>query len=179
MNPRSAFAERTWRILWNQSRAPSSASLLNPEKMNLFIDAAIEEANKAYQKGEVPVGAVIARDDTIISRAHNLIETNQDATSHAEILAIKEASKFLNNWRLNNCTLYVTLEPCVMCMGAIHNSRIQKVVFGAYDKVAGACGSVVDMSFDNRAKRKIECLGGVMDAECLKILQDFFKERRQ
>ena len=144
----------------------------------MFMQQALLEADLAYKKGEVPIGAIIRDGEKIIARSHNLIETLKDATSHAEILAIKEASKTLDNWRLNSLTLYVTLEPCVMCMGAIHNSRINNVVFGAYDKVAGACGSVYDLKDDKRAKRTIECIGGVLEERCVTVLQAFFKQRR-
>jgi tRNA(adenine34) deaminase len=139
---------------------------------------ALIEAEKAYKLGEVPIGAVLAEGDKIIARAHNLIETLKDATVHAEMLVIREASQELKNWRLNSFTLYVTLEPCVMCMGAIQNSRIGKVVFGAWDKVAGACGSVHDLSYDNRMKRKIEINGGIEETKCLALLKKFFKQIR-
>ncbi len=143
-----------------------------------FMREALIEAQKAYQLGEVPVGAVITDGKKIISRAYNLIEKSCDATSHAELLVIKETSKLTKNWRLNDLILYVTLEPCVMCMGAIQNSRISKVVFGAKDKIAGACGSVSDLTYDHRAKKQIDCLGEVLENECAEILKNFFKEQR-
>ena len=113
-----------------------------------FMKEALKEAKKAYDKLEIPVGAVIVRDNKIIARAHNLKELKQDTTKHAEILAIKKASKKLNNWRLTDCEIYVTLEPCPMCAGAIINSRIKKVYIGAKDLKTGACGSKLNLLQD-------------------------------
>ncbi len=139
---------------------------------------ALKEAEKAAQKGEVPIGAVIVSDNKIIARGHNLKETAADATAHAEIIAIKKASKKLGRWRLTNSTIYVTLEPCLMCMGALIQARIERLVFGCYDPKAGACGSLYDLSQDKRLNHQIKVTEGVMAVECGKILKGFFKGLR-
>ena len=139
---------------------------------------ALDEARLGAESGEVPVGAVIVSNGEVIAKAHNLCETNHCATAHAELLAIEEASQKLSSWRLSNCTLYVTLEPCPMCMGAIVNSRIGKVVFGAKDAKAGACGSVIDLrSYPLNHKPLVE--SGFMSEESLALLSDFFKGKRE
>lgn len=144
----------------------------------VFMQNALDEAKRAALIGEVPVGAVIVKDGKVIASAHNLRETTGDATAHAEVLAIREACKVLGGWHLDKCTLYVTLEPCPMCMGAIVNSRIGKVVFGAKDAKAGACGSVIDLrSYPLNHKPLVE--SGFMSRESLAILSDFFKEKRE
>ena len=144
----------------------------------VFMQNALDEAKRAALIGEVPVGAVIVKDGKVIASAHNLRETTGDATAHAEVLAIREACKVLGGWHLDKCTLYVTLEPCPMCMGAIVNSRIGKVVFGAKDAKAGACGSVIDLrSYPLNHKPLVE--SGFMSCESLAILSDFFKEKRE
>ena len=147
-----------------------------PEK---FMKEALKEAKKAYEKDEVPVGAVIVKDGKIIARAHNLKETKLDTTCHAEILAIKKASRKLNSWRLENCEMYVTLEPCYMCAGALIQSRIKKVYIGTMDYKTGACGSVFNLLEDYTFNHKVECETGILSKECEKILQDFFKELRK
>lgn len=147
-----------------------------PEK---FMKEALKEAKKAYEKDEVPVGAVIVKDGKIIARAHNLKETKLDTTCHAEILAIKKASRKLNSWRLENCEMYVTLEPCSMCAGALIQSRIKKVYIGTMDYKTGACGSVFNLLEDYTFNHKVECETGILSKECEKILQDFFKELRK
>ena len=142
-----------------------------------YMQIALDEAKKAAMIGEVPVGAVIVKDGEIIASAHNLRETSGDATAHAEVLAIRGACDALGGWHLDKCTLYVTLEPCPMCMGAIVNSRIGKVVFGAKDAKAGACGSVIDLrSYPLNHKPQVE--SGFMSEESLALLSDFFKEKR-
>lgn len=144
----------------------------------VFMQNALDEAKRAALIGEVPVGAVIVKDGKVIASAHNLRETTGDATAHAEVLAIRKACKVLGGWHLDKCTLYVTLEPCPMCMGAIVNSRIGKVVFGAKDAKAGACGSVIDLrSYPLNHKPLVE--SGFMSRESLAILSDFFKEKRE
>lgn len=147
-----------------------------PEK---FMKEALKEAKKAYEKDEVPVGAVIVKDGKIIARAHNLKETKLDTTCHAEILAIKKASRKLNCWRLENCEMYVTLEPCSMCAGALIQSRIKKVYIGTMDYKTGACGSVFNLLEDYTFNHKVKCETGILSKECEKILQDFFKELRK
>lgn len=144
-----------------------------------FMKEALKEAKKAYEKDEVPVGAVIVKDGKIIARAHNLKETKLDTTCHAEILAIKKASRKLNSWRLENCEMYVTLEPCSMCAGALIQSRIKKVYIGTMDYKTGACGSVFNLLEDYTFNHKVECETGILSKECEKILQDFFKELRK
>lgn len=144
-----------------------------------FMKKVLLQARVAYKKGEVPVGAVVVKDGKIISRGYNLRESTNDPTAHAELLAMKKAAKKLNSWRLSGCTLYVTLEPCPMCTGLIINSRIDKVVFGAYDQKAGCCTTLYHLATDERFNHRAEVLGGVMEEECAKILSDFFKEKRK
>lgn len=144
-----------------------------------FMKEALKEAKKAYNKLEVPVGAVIVKDGQIIARAHNLKETKYDTTKHAEILAIQKASKKLNSWRLIDCEMYVTLEPCSMCAGTLINSRIKKVYIGASDKKTGAVGSVFNLLEDYTFNHKVEYQKGVLQDECENILKDFFKKLRE
>ena len=143
-----------------------------------YMNKALAEAENAAREGEIPVGAVIVKDGEIVASAHNNREATGDATGHAELLAIRKACKTLGGWHLEKCTLYVTLEPCPMCMGAIINSRLGKVVFGAKDAKAGACGSVIDLrSYPLNHKPQIE--SGFMKDECAKILSDFFTDKRK
>lgn len=139
---------------------------------------AMKEAQKAADKQEVPIGAVIVKDNKIIARGHNLKETASDAAAHAEMIAIRKACRKLENWRLLNSTIYVTLEPCLMCMGALIQARVSRLVFGCYDPKAGACGSLYDVSDDRRLNHRIEVARGVMADECGKMLKDFFKRLR-
>ncbi|MBI3753952.1 MAG: nucleoside deaminase [Deltaproteobacteria bacterium] len=149
---------------------------LQPE--TLFMQEALKEAQKAADKKEVPIGAVIVIGNKIIARGYNLKETSANPTAHAEIIAIKKASKKLGKWRLLNSTIYVTLEPCLMCMGALIQARVTRLVFGCYDPKAGACGSVYDVSNDKRLNHRIEVTPGVMAAQCERILKEFFKSLR-
>ena len=149
------------------------------EKKEKFMKEALKEAQKAYSKLEVPVGAVIVKDDKIIARAHNLKETKTDTTKHAEILAIQKASKKLKSWRLIDCEMYITLEPCPMCAGAIINSRIKKIYIGTQDQKTGAAGSVLNLFDDYIFNHKVETETGIMQEECEKTLQEFFKELRK
>ena len=144
-----------------------------------FMKEALKEAKKAYNKLEVPVGCVIVREGKIIARAHNLKETKLDTTKHAEMLAIQKASQKLKAWRLLDCEMYVTLEPCSMCAGAIINSRIKKLYIGTMDEKTGAGGSVLNLFEDYTFNHKVEVETGIMKEECEKILKDFFKELRQ
>lgn len=144
-----------------------------------FMKVALKEAQKAYEKLEVPVGCVIVKDGKIIARAHNLKETKYDTTKHAEILAIQKASKKLQSWRLIDCEMYVTLEPCSMCAGAIINSRIKKVYVGAMDEKTGACGSVFNLFNDYTFNHKVELETEIMKEECENILKKFFKDLRK
>ena len=143
-----------------------------------FMKEALKEAKKAYQKLEVPVGCVIVKDGKIIARAHNLKETKFDTTKHAEIMAIQKASKKLNSWRLIDCEMYVTLEPCSMCAGAIINSRIKKLYYGAKDEKTGAVGSVLNLLEDHKFNHSVEIESGLLENECRDILQKFFKDLR-
>ena len=134
---------------------------------------ALKEAEAALRAGEIPVGAVVARGERIVARAHNAREGLHDPTAHAEILALRRAAAETGSWRLTGCALYVTLEPCPMCAGAILNARIPRVVFGAADSKAGACGGAIDlMRLPNYPKPNVT--GGVLEAECTAALQDFF-----
>ena len=142
------------------------------------MKAALAEAKKAYMIAEVPVGAVIVYNNKIIARGHNTRETNQSVLGHAEINAIKKASKKIGSWRLEDCDIYVTLEPCPMCSGAIIQSRIKNLYFGAYDLKGGACGSVLNL-FEHPFNHKVNVTGGVMEMECSRSIKDFFKELRQ
>ena len=142
-----------------------------------FMLEALKEAEIAASEGEVPVGAVIVQNGEIIARARNNREATADATGHAELLAIREACRVLGGWHLESCELYVTLEPCPMCMGAIINSRLGKVVYGAKDAKAGACGSVIDLrSYPLNHKPQVE--SGFMKEECAALLTEFFKMKR-
>lgn len=138
---------------------------------------AIAEAKKSMELLEVPVGAVIVKDGVIIGRAHNLKEKLKDSTAHAEILAIKKASAFLNNWRLADCSMYVTLEPCPMCAGAILQSRISKLYIGTFDLTCGACGSVVNIIQNNNLNHWTD-IKWCYDERCSDILKSFFKSKR-
>ena len=144
-----------------------------------FMKEALKEARKALKKEEVPVGAVIVKDGEIIARAHNTKETKKDTTCHAEILAIKKASKKLNSWRLLDCEMYVTLEPCSMCAGALINSRIKKLYIGTEDSKTGACGSVLNLLEDYKFNHKIEIEKYILKEECENLLKDFFKFLRE
>ena len=143
-----------------------------------FMKLAILEAKKAADEGEVPVGAVIVKDGKIIAKGRNMREQKQNALSHAEIEAINNACKTLKSWRLDDCEMYVTLEPCPMCTGAIINSRIKTLVFGAYDSKAGSVDSVINLC-DYPYNHKVEVYGGICEDECLKILKDFFGDLRK
>ena len=149
------------------------------EQKEHYMKQALKEAEKAYKKLEVPVGAVIVKDGKIIARAHNQKETRTDTTKHAEILAIQKASKKLESWRLIDCEMYVTLEPCSMCAGALINSRIKKVYIGASDKKTGAVGSVFNLLEDYTFNHKVEYEKGILKEECENMLKDFFKELRK
>lgn len=149
------------------------------EKDILFMKKALKEAKKAYDIAEIPIGAVIVKDDKIIARGYNKREKNNMATAHAEMIAIEKACKKLNNWRLSDCTLYVTLEPCPMCTGAVINARIPRVVFGAPDIKSGACGGFCDLSKSNILNHTFEIKKGVMEEDCKDILNKFFKELRK
>jgi len=144
-----------------------------------YMQLAIEQARLAEAIDEVPVGAVLVRDDQLIASAHNQPISNNDPTAHAEIQLLRAAGKRLNNYRLPNTTLYVTLEPCTMCLGAMIHARVSRVVFGAYDKKTGVCGSCQDLSTSECFNHSIEIKGGVLADKCKNLLQNFFKKRRR
>ncbi len=143
------------------------------------MSQALIEAQKAYSTYEVPVGAVIVHKDIIIGRGYNKRETLKDPTAHAEIIAIKEASNYLGQWRLSECTLYVTLEPCAMCAGAIVNSRIDRVVIGIRDHRMGCCGTVEDITNNKEFNHRAQVDFGIEEDKCRSIIQKFFKELRK
>jgi tRNA(adenine34) deaminase len=149
---------------------------LSPEK---YMALALTEAEKAGQMGEVPIGAILVSDiGTILSAAHNRTIDMADPTAHAEILALRDAAQKINNYRLLNTTLYVTVEPCIMCMGAIVHARVAKIVFGAGDPKWGAAGSLYDFSEDDRLNHRVAITKGVCKQECRNLMQDFFRAKR-
>jgi tRNA(adenine34) deaminase len=143
-----------------------------------YMRLAIEEAKKAEKIGEVPIGAVIVKDGEVIARAHNLRETQQRSIAHAEVLAIDEACKAIGSWRLEEATLYVTLEPCAMCAGAIVLSRVKRVVFGASDPKGGCAGTLMNLLQEKRFNHQVEIVSGVLQEECSQILSEFFRQLR-
>src|SRR5262245_32240328 len=143
-----------------------------------FMRLALEEAASATSEGEVPIGAIIVRNGEIIARAYNHRETWKDPTAHAEIVAIRAAALVLGSWRMTDTTMYVTLEPCAMCIGAIILARIPRLVFGTRDPKAGACGSVIDLPAESRLNHQVVVTEGILDAECQLLLQHFFRRLR-
>jgi len=143
-----------------------------------FMKQALLCAKKAFILDEVPVGAVIVKDGKIISKGFNKSITSNDTTAHAEIVALRKACKKFGNYRLNGCTVYVTIEPCAMCAGALIWARVEKIIFGAYDSKAGACGSVFDITAEKKLNHKIKVSGGLLQEECATIMKEFFKNRR-
>ena len=151
----------------------------NQKKWDLhYMGLALKQAQVAESKGEVPVGALIVKNNEVISGSYNKKENGPSATYHAEVLAIDEASKKLGAWRLSGCTLYVSLEPCIMCAGAIISARIDRLVYGAKDPKAGAIDSVYHLASDNKLNHSFTVTSGVLESECSIILKDFFKSRR-
>lgn len=144
-----------------------------------FMKAAIDEAKQAEVLNEVPIGAVVVKDGRIIGRGHNMREKFQDATYHAEVLAIMEACQTIHSWRLEDCDLYVTLEPCIMCSGAIINSRIRRVYYGADDPKAGAVTSLYHLLGDQRLNHQVDVVSGVLGNQCSQMLKDFFRAIRK
>ena len=139
---------------------------------------ALNLAQTAYDQNEIPIGAIVVKNGKIIGKGYNQIEKLQDATAHAEIIAITSAANTLENWRLKGCDLYVTLEPCIMCSGAIVNSRIRNVYFGAYDKQFGGCSSLYNLCNDPRLNHRCGLKGGIMEIDCNWILNEFFQKAR-
>ena len=143
-----------------------------------FLRQALDEAQRAFEAGEVPVGAVVVQGVKVVGRGHNQREALHDPTAHAEVLALTAAANHLEDWRLTGCTLYVTKEPCAMCAGALVNSRLDRVVFGAWDEQAGCCGSLYQFCRDPRFNHQVEVTGGMLEDECQALLQEFFVLRR-
>ncbi len=153
-------------------------SLLNPDDQS-YMRLALREAERAFEAEEVPVGAVIVHAGKVIGKGFNQREKLEDPTAHAEMLAITAAAQALGDWRLEDCTLYVTLEPCPMCAGAIVNARVKRVVFGATDPKAGACGTLMNVVQDSRLNHRVELVAGVLAEESGAILKQFFRTRRK
>jgi tRNA(adenine34) deaminase len=151
---------------------------VDPAQDERFLRMALREATLSGEKGEVPIGCVIVKDGRVLGRGHNQMETLRDPTAHAEILAIGAACQALDNWRLEGCTLYVTLEPCPMCAGAILNGRVSRVVYGARDKRLGALGSTFNILDENPINRVVAVEGPIMEEECLEMLKAFFRDVR-
>ena len=150
-----------------------------PNVDEIFMSEAIRQAKKAAESDEVPVGAVIVHDHKIIARAHNQIELLKDPTAHAEMIAITEATNYLSSKWLQECSLYVTLEPCSMCAGALVLARVARVYFGAEDPKAGACGSVINIANHKSLNHRFEVRGGVLAAECAALVSEFFRKKRK
>lgn len=144
------------------------------EETYKFMFAALQEAEKAFEEKEVPVGAVIVKKNRIIGRGYNQVEKLKDATAHAEMIALTAGANHLGNWRLNECSIYVTLEPCIMCTGAMLSSRINELFFSTFDPKFGACGSVYNLAEDGKTNHKIKVYSGIYAEESKKLLQDFF-----
>ena len=142
-----------------------------------YMELALLEAEKAAALDEVPVGAVVVKDGVVIASAHNEIEKNHDATAHAEILALRRASEVIGDWRLSGCTLFVTLEPCCMCAGAMVNARLTRVVFGAFDERYGCCFSLLELT-NNVLSHTVETIGGLCEKECASLLNKYFQKKR-
>ena len=166
INSRLYHSEKCDKILWHVERS-------------VFMREALKEAEKAFDEGEVPVGAVVVKDGNIIGRGHNMTEGKNDPTAHAEMLAIRQAADSLGGWRLSGCDLYVTVEPCTMCAGAIVWSRIRKVYIGTADPKAGACGSLYNVLQDSRLNHEAEIQTGLMREESSRLMKDFFRKLRR
>ena len=144
-----------------------------------WMKMALDEAMKAYDKKEIPIGAIVVKDGRIIGRGYNQRESLNDPTAHAEIIALTSAANTIENWRLKDCTLYVTKEPCPMCACALINSRIAMVIFGMYDEKEGCCGSLYQLCCDPRFKHQLTVKGGIMETPCKLMIQEFFKKQRK
>jgi len=164
-----------YRALWGTT---TDMSAMTDEDV-AYMRLALETARRALAQGEVPIGAVLVRDGQVVVQAHNFRETWQDPTAHAEIIAIREAATQLGTWRLTGTTLYVTLEPCAMCIGAIIQARITRLVFGAMDPKAGACGSIFDLPAEARLNHRVQVIGGVLEQDSQELMQSFFRNLRE
>ena len=143
-----------------------------------FMYAALQEAEKAFEESEIPVGAVVVKDGRIIGRGYNQVEKLKDATAHAEMIAITSAANYIKDWRLNKCSIFVTLEPCIMCTGAILASRISELYFASFDPKFGACGSIYNLAQEGKSNHKIKVYSGLMDNESKQLLKKFFSKKR-
>lgn len=152
---------------------------MDPDHYPDFMRAALAEAHQAFERDEVPVGAVVVFEDRIIGRGHNLTESLHDATAHAEIIAMSAAYEHFDDWRLENCWLVSTLEPCTMCAGAAVLSRIERIIYGAKDPKFGGCGSIFNIPTEKKLNHRIEIVGGIMEAEVAELMRLFFKRVRQ
>ena len=152
---------------------------MDSEKIKYYMQVALDHAKKAHTIDEVPIGAIIVKDNKIIAEAHNQLINNSDPTGHAEIIAIREAARIIGNYRLVDCDMFVTLEPCLMCLGAIFNARLNNLFFGAYDKKTGACESILSLASNKCVNHHCTVQGGVLEEESKTLLQKFFKEKRQ
>ena len=153
--------------------------VLEPLPDEYFMREALRQAQKAYAADEVPVGAVVVREDKIVGRAHNQVESLKDATAHAEMLALTQAEAAVGDWRLTDCDLYMTKEPCAMCAGAVVHTRIRRVIFGCADPTGGAAGSMMNLLQMQSLNHQCQITSGVLQKECAAILQDFFRKRRE
>ena len=149
------------------------------EEKDFFMSEALKEAEKSLDKAEIPIGCVIVKDGEVLGRGHNAREELNQAIMHAEVMAIQEANRTVGNWRLLDCTLFVTIEPCVMCSGAIGLARIPRVIYGATNQKFGATGSLYDILADVRLNHRVEVEKGILEEECAQIMQDFFRQRRE
>jgi len=153
-------------------------NMLFDELKYRFMSAALQEAEEALEHDEVPVGAVVVFEDKIIGRGYNQVEKLKDATAHAEMIAITAAENHLGDWRLTDCDIYITVEPCLMCTGAILSSRIKRIYFSAFDPKFGACGSVYNVAQEGKVNHKVEVFSGILEQESILLLQEFFKKKR-
>ncbi|WP_290033584.1 tRNA adenosine(34) deaminase TadA [Ligilactobacillus cholophilus] len=151
----------------------------NKRQAENFMQLALVEAKKAFKLGEIPIGCVIVKDDKVIAKGHNLREHSHKTLGHAEVIAINQANDFLKSWRLNGCSLFVTLEPCIMCSGAILNGRFDEVYYGAPDSKSGVAGTLYDLLNDPRLNHSVNVQKGILEKQCLKLLQDFFELNRK
>lgn len=170
------------RVVGSGTRSGASGPTDTMETMETndetYMALALEEARAAAEEGEVPIGAVVVCDGKVVGRAHNRRETDADPSAHAEFAAMLEAARTLGRWRLTGCTVYVTLEPCLMCAGLMVNGRIDRCVYGAPDPKGGAVGTLYDVSHDPRLNHEFEVTAGVLEEECAETLRAFFRERR-
>ena len=167
-----------WGIIMTQKNRPLVSTEKNHQKDEHYMELALELAREAFRRGEVPIGALLVHDEKILARNHNRREELQDATAHAEILVLKEAGARLGTWRLLGTTLYVTLEPCPMCAGALVQARVARLVYGAHDPKGGAAGTLYNIPADPRLNHRLEIKEGVLQEKCAALLQEFFQNRR-